>query len=162
MAEVYFLTRGIKRDVDYFVEHLDKCYFPIKFTVPMKDPMGNTTPVDTMMKVQGNLKPYQLWGYSIPEEYLQPLCNTLGIPGKETWFDKKPGEQTGSFMSGFGVKGILEGLRFALGAEKLPELDMTKGILQQPVYKSNINILGIGWRKDEFGKDSLGMTHELM
>ena len=90
---------------------------------------------------------------------MQPLCNNLGIPTTETWFNKKPGEQKGSFISGFGVQGYLTALRLALNAKKLPPVDLTKPTYTIPIYRNHVNVLGIGYMPDETIKTALG-EHE--
>lgn len=163
MAEIFFITRGHHDHIDKFVRSMRNLYFPFV----SKEKTTGGMDVNVTRQIDGQLRPYQLWGYVCPEQFMQPLCNSLGIPTEETWLDTKINEKTNtskggnSFISGFGVKGILTALRLALGAEKLPKVDMEKGILTQPIYRDHINVLGIGFRKDMNGKTRLG-EHELI
>lgn len=160
MASIYFLTRGHIDHVEKFVRNMRSQYFPMAVKKKVKDEYGKEMEITETMNIDGQMRPIQLWEYAVPDEkFIQPLCNNLGLPTNETWFDKEPGEQTGSFISGFGVKGMLEAMRLALGADKLPEKDFTKGYWPMPIYKDFVNILGIGWRKDEQIKTRMG-THE--
>ena len=159
MAEIFFLTRGHKDHVDKWERNMRSQWFPMKFKKKVTDEAGNVGEVETAEVIDGQLRPYQFWGYVCPEQFVQPICNNLGIPTTETWFDKEPNKQEGSFTSGFGVQGFLTTMRLALGAQKLPPLDLTKGVWHNPIYKNHINILGIGWRPDTTIKTALG-KHE--
>ena len=161
MAEIFLFTRGHSDHVDKWKRSMKSQFFPMKFKKKMKDEYGKEFEVETTELIEAQLRPYQLWGYVVPEQYVQPICNNLGIPTKETWFNKEPGEQTGSFISGFGVKGILEAMRLILGAEKIPEIDLKNPTWSFPIYKDFVNILGIGWRRDSKGKTIMG-EHELI
>lgn len=158
MAEIFLFTRGHKDHVEKWERCMRSQFFPMKFKKKLKDENGVETEVEATTNIEGQLRPYQLWGYVLPEEFVQPFCNNLGIPTDETWFDKEPGKQKGSFVSGKGIKFYLEAMRLALGAKKL-EKDLDKGYWPVPIYKDHINILGIGWRPDIMGKSSLG-EHE--
>lgn len=148
MGEIYLFTRGHSDHVDKWKRSMKSQFFPMKFKKKMKDEFGKEFEVETTELIEAQLRPYELWGYVVPDEYVQPVCNNLGIPTNETWLDKEPGTQTGSFMSGFGVKGYLEALRLLLGAEKLPKLDISKGVWNTPIYREYVNVLGIGYRND--------------
>lgn len=134
--------------VEKFVRSMRDNWFPMKFKKKMKDEYGKEFEVETTELIEGQMRPYQLWGFVCPDDFVVPMCNNLGIPTEETWFDKEAGKQSGSFMSGFGVKGYLETMRLLLGAEKLPKLDLTKGVWAKPIYRNYVNVLGIGYRND--------------
>lgn len=159
MAEIFFVTRGHKDHVDKFVRNMRSQYFPMKFKKKVKDENGKEMDVEVVETIDGQLRPYQLWGFVCPEEFVQPICNNLGIPTEEKWFDQKPEKGGTSFMSGFGAKGFLEAMRLGLGAKKLPPLDMSKGIWHNPIYRKHMNVLGVGWRSDKEIKTTLG-KHE--
>lgn len=159
MAEIFLLTRGHSDHVDKFITCMKSQFFPMKFKKKYKDEQGNEKEIEETIAVEAQLRPYQLWGYVVPEEFVQPVCNNLGIPTEETWFNHKPGEGGSSFMSGFGVKGILEAMRIGLNAEKLPKPDLTKGYWHNPIYREHVNVLGIGWRPDTPIKTKMG-EHE--
>lgn len=160
MAEVFFLTRGHHDHVDKFVRSMRNLWFPVKFKKKLKDENGKEVEVEQTSTMDGQLRPYRLYGYVLPEEFVEPLCNSLGIPTEETVFDQKPNSPGTSFVTGKGIKAHLWAFRKLLGAMKLPKHDPEKGVLSQPIYKTNVNVLGIGWRKDNIGKDSSG-EHEM-
>lgn len=164
MAEIFMLTRGHKDHVEKWERCMRAQFFPMKFKKTYVNPeTGEKREVEEVTNVEGQLRPYQLWGYVCPEEYVQPLCNNLGIPQDQTWFNTKTdenGQSKGgnSFMSGFGVKGHLEAFRIALRAKKLIK-DLSKGYWPVPIYRQHVNILGIGWRPDVDVETPLG-KHE--
>jgi len=169
MASIYFITRGHKDHVDKFVEQMKSQWFPLNMKVPVTDNLGQKFNVSKNDFFEAQMRPIQLWEYVLPEEYVDPICQALDLnPDKENWLDKKPGEQGvtgkpgGSFISGFGVKGYLEGMRLALKADKLPKKDLTKPKWAYPIYRNFVNILGIGVRKDIEGESVGGMNHELV
>ena len=162
MASIHFLTRGHIEHVNKLIEHLKCQHFPMVFKYMVKNPVGEDTEVRETKYLEGTVRPIQLWEYVLPEEFVEPICKNLGIPTNETILDKEPGEQTGSFQSGFGIQAYLFALRKMLKAEKLPEIKPETKEWPVPIYKNHVNILGIGWRKDLVGEDSLGMKHELI
>ena len=89
MAEIFFVTRGHHDHVDKFVRAMRSLTFPMNFKKKVKDEIGQEMEIDTVQNVEGQLRPYQFWGYVCPEEFVQPLCNNLGIPATHTWFDSK-------------------------------------------------------------------------
>ena|SRR3990167_621665 len=160
MASIFFLTRGHEDHLRKFVEQMKSQWFPMPFKWPATSPLGDKIEVNEMKNIEAQMRPIQLWEYVIPEEYVAPVCANLRIPTDETWFDHAPEKGGTSFISGFGVKGILEGMRLALGAEKLPKIDIEKPMWRQPIYKEHVNILGIGWRKDVKGEIKKDLKQE--
>lgn len=158
MAEIFFVTRGHQDHVEKFIRNMRSQWFPMKFKKKVKDEMGQEMEIETTQEIDGQLRPYQFWGYVLPEEFVAPMCNNLGIPTNENWFNNKDGAGS-SFTSGFGVKGFLEAMRLGLGAKKLPPMDLTKGKWHVPIYRNHVNVLGIGWRPDTQIKTHLG-EHE--
>ena len=165
MAEVFFLTRGHIDHVEKFVRSMRNLWFPFQAVKKVKDENGKEFEMPVNSTIDGQLRPYQLWGYVCPEQFVEPLCNSLGIPTDETYFDQEAGSGGTSFISGKGVKFELEAMRLLLGAKKLPKPDEKdprgKPILTQPIYKQFVNVLGIGYRPDEKGKTMSG-EHELI
>ncbi len=161
MAEIFFVTRGHHDHVDKFVRAMRSLTFPMNFKKKVTDEAGQVMEIDSVQNIEGQLRPYQFWGYVCPEKYVQPLCNNLGIPSTQTWFDgKQPdGSSNNSFISGFGVQGYLTALRLAFKAKKFEPVDSTKPTYAIPIYRRHINILGVGWREDETIKTALG-KHE--
>lgn len=171
MAEVFFLTRGHMDHVERFIRSMRSLVFPFSADKKLKDDFGKEWNTKVNGVIDGQLRPYQLWSYVCPENFVEPLCNSLGIPTEETWFNTEISDETGtskggnSFISGFGAKAHLEALRLLLRADKLPVPDKKdpKGysVLTQPIYKNHVNVLGIGWRPDKKGETALG-NHELI
>lgn len=166
MAEIFLMTRGHSDHIDKWKTSMKAQFFPMKFKKKLVDKdTGEEMEVESQRNIEAQLRPYQLWGYVVPEEFVQPVCNNLGIPTAETWFNKTPEpgynepDKNNSFRSGFGVQGYLTALRLALRAKKLPKLDLTKGYWHNPIYRNHVNVLGIGWRPDEPIKTKMG-EHE--
>jgi hypothetical protein len=166
MAEIFLLTRGHADHVDKWERSMRSQFFPMKFKKKVTDEGGNVSEVEEVRNIEGQLRPIQLWGYVVPEEFVEPMCNTLGIPTGETWFqqtdeEKAKSKEGNSFRSGVGIKAQLELLRHALRAEKLPSKEelKDKGFWHFPIYRQHINVLGIGYRKDRDIKTPLG-EHE--
>jgi hypothetical protein len=162
MAGIFFITRGHADHVEKWARNMRSQWFPLKTKKKFYDKdTGKTIETDMMINTEGVLRPIQLWEYVIPEEFVVPLCNNLGIPSDETFFSTGPKEKgTGnSFIGGKGIKFHLEALRLALSLQKLPKRDATKGFWHNPIYKDHVNILGIGWKPDEKIKTNLGV-HE--
>jgi len=164
MASIFFITRGHKDHVDKFVEQMKSQWFPLDMKVPVTDTLGRKFDVQKKDFIEAQMRPIQLWEYILPEAYMDPMCQALGLHHeKENYFDKEPGNQANSsFISGFGAKGYLEALRIALKAEKLPKADASKPRWAFPIYRNFVNILGIGWRKDQTGESLNGFEHELI
>jgi len=161
MAGIYFITRGHQDHVRKLIENLKSQYFPFKSKKKFIDKdTGKEIESEVITNVEGAIRPIQLWEYVIPDEYVGPMCNTLGIPTSETWLDTGAKEEgTGnSFRSGFGVQGYLSALRIMLKAKKLVK-DTSLGFWRNPIYKEHVNILGIGWRPDLPIQTALG-NHE--
>lgn len=166
MAEVFFLTRGNIDHVERFVNSMRNLTFPFTTLKNFKDELGKEFPTEITAPIYGQLRPYQLWGFVVPDEkFVEPLCNSLGIPEDEKFFDVEPKEGVGTgtnFVSGKGIKFHTTAMRLALGANKLPEKNKTaKGypILTQIIYKDFVNVIGIGWRPDVKIKTAIG-KHE--
>jgi|SRR3990167_2336549 len=157
MGEIRMLVRGHIDHVEKFIRHLRSQWFPLKIKHKLKDEFGKEFEVDSVTKVEGIVNEYKMIGFTCPDEFIQPVCNNLGLPTDETWFDtgeKKEGTGN-SFMSGFGIKGYLEGLRLAFGDKKIKK-DLTKGYWAQPIYRDHVNVLGIGYKSDGKIKTAVG------
>jgi hypothetical protein len=124
----YILTRGIKHDVDRFITELQGKYLPYEFE---KGKQG---------LVQFAVRPIQLWELVFPEPQLQSVMKTL--------FENTT--RHGLSYSHRNDK-YLWALRKALNASKFPELDAKA--LAMPIYKNNIEVAGIGIKKDQYKND---------
>lgn len=97
MAHIYFITRGVKHSRDLFVKHMETQYFPWK----RKDKDGN----EILNRVQGQLRPIELWEYVVPEENINEALTMMNID-QNYWGNKK-------------IKALVPILRKLLGATKL-------------------------------------------
>lgn len=122
----YVITRGIKHDVDRFITELQGKYLPYEHQ-PGKSGL-----------LQFSVRPIQLWEMVFPEPHLQAVMKTL--------FEGTTRNGNLSY-SNLNDK-YLGMLRIALRADKFPKLDPKA--LNLPVYKENIEVAGIGIKKDEY------------
>jgi len=125
---LYCLTRGIKHDVDNFINQLTGQYFPYTY-----DPS-----LQKAAYVQFAVRPIQLWEFVFPEPCLQEVMQTIK-PDTEYPKDEKM-----MFM-----------LRKMLNASKIPSIDPK--ILGRPIYKNNIDITMIGTKKDYYVEKDEGI-----
>jgi hypothetical protein len=135
----YFLTRGIKGEVEDFIKHMETRYFPLDFI----DNEGK--PQKTM--IQGALRPIQLWEYVAPETSKDLICSTLK-------FDEQA-------YKGIKNDAMLLALRKVLGAKK-PKFNKLNERFLLPNYK-NIHLAPIGIREDKLNWTAPdGKTHEAL
>jgi len=123
------MTRGIKHDVDRFITELQGKYLPYEYAKGEK------------ALVQFSVRPIQLWEFVFPEEHLQTVMKTL--------FDDTTTRNKGFSYAKRNDK-YLWALRTALNSQKFPKI--TPDDVPMPVYKNNIEIEGIGIKKDIFDK----------
>ncbi len=115
------------------------------FNNPYLDPDGNPQ----VMQFQGNLKPILLWEYAFPRGYENIMLRSLNLGRQEhatQWIDKY---------------GLI--MRKMLKAEKYPKkADIPEGT-SVFIPKTNIQIYGIGYRKDiQDAKFPDGTTREMI
>ena len=113
------ITRGIKHEVDRFVNDMQAQYFPYEWN-------------GQKMAVQLAMRPIQLWEVVFPEDQLQNVMATV-----------ETGELPKQWKS---KQKYLSVLRKVLGAKKLPKLD--PNAMKRLVYKTNIQTALIGYRED--------------
>jgi len=122
---LYMMTRGIKSVVDNYISDLQAQYYKYG---------------DKGM-LQLSVRPIQLWEVVFPQESLKEVLQTV-LP----YENLQPGSnwKVTDWRSKY-----LAGLRFALGAQKIPEMDLTdhKNILR-PLRKDNITVYPIGIKPD--------------
>lgn len=136
-----FMTRGIKRDVDEMVKFLETRALRMPFYDPMTEKKG-------LAVHQGNLQPIQFWSYVFPQYEQDHVLTSLKFTKEniERWQSPK-------------MRMLVNGLRLAMGAKKIPEFTKTQG-LYMPLYAmENISIIPIGVRYDDFDKDPLNGTY---
>jgi hypothetical protein len=126
--ELFFMTRGIKHEVDQFVNDMQAQFFPFSVQDPVT---GNKQHIG----LQGSLRPIQLWGYVFPEDQLDVVLATLNLPNEGN-----------EFISGYKVDKKIWALRKMLGAKPIPKRNLKT--IPRPIRKKDVNILGIGIRED--------------
>lgn len=124
---LYLLTRGIKHDVDRWVNEMSAQYMHW-----VKTHNGQKAPFN----LQLSMRPIQLWEIVVPQNYMQVLLNTCQPESPDKWQ----------------FKPVMAALRKTLGAEKIPEWD--KNGQKFPVFsKTNVATYAVGIKEDEFDKD---------
>lgn len=124
---IYFMTRGIKHEVDEFIKQLSCQYLPYKVN---KD--GKL--VDASLQVR--LSPIQLWDVSFPVEHKDAMLTTL--------FGHEMG---GKAMNGRHNKYAML-IRKILGVEKIPKDYSTK--LSLAPRLRHVESIAIGMKDDYF------------
>ena len=124
---LYIATRGIKHDVDRFVNDMQAQY--------LRDPTRDTK--EGPAWIQLAMRPIQLWEIVFPKESLQLVLKTI-------WRDD---EDAGSRRKTFGsLKTAM--LRKALRAKPIPKLDPKE--LRRIVYNpSTVSCYPIGIKEDK-------------
>lgn len=140
----FFLTRGIKKDVDEMVKFLETRAFPLP--VKMQDGKDITVPI------QGNLQPVQLWSYVFPQDCKDTVLKALK-------FDKAHAQR---WVQSPKQKALMSLMRKALGAKKTPKFDEEAHELFMPKpAMQNIAIMPIGVSYDDLNyEDPNGTVHE--
>lgn len=138
----FFLTRGIKKDVDELVKFLETR----SLALPYVDEEGNKK----VMPVQSMLQPIQLWSFVFPENHKDEVLNSLKFDkgNRERWIQNPKS------------KIMVEGLRLALGADKIPEFKRDKFLFLPQDSLKNISIIPIGVKYDAVNTDLGGNIHE--
>lgn len=121
---LYLITRGIKHDVDRFINDLQAQYYPFK------------SKSKENLHVQLAVRPMQLWELVMPEDQLPSVQKMI--------FDKNT-----SIRKLHEVK--LAVFRKMLGAKKIPKFD--EKLPTRIIYKENIGLYPIGIKKDHYNED---------
>lgn len=117
---LYITTRGIKQDVDRFIQDLQAQYFPIEHS-------------GKKALVQLAMRPIQLWEVVFPEPCLNEVIRTLD-----------PEIQKNNKMPSI----FTAGLRKSLGLKKAPDKDLN--IPPRPLFKGWTQVELIGMKKDNY------------
>lgn len=131
---LYCYIRGIKRDVNDFVNNLQYLFFKYDFKVNSKPYAGV---IQMGVREWGGF--YEL---VFPQDSLQEVISTLTVGGRDPF----------SSYEGYVLKSGLFALRKLLKCEPLPEWDKTT--IPRATVKSrytDIRIIPIGIKKDKFG-----------
>ncbi len=116
---LYFMTRGIKKEVDHFVNDMSAQYFPYK--------MGGK-----MYHTQLAMRPIQLWEVVFPETAMNEVLKTT--------FTTNPVDRK-EFGLGLGM------VRKMLKVEPVPKFD--ENAMGRIVNKNFVAIYPIGIKRDE-------------
>lgn len=140
---LYFITRGIKKDVDELVKFLETRTLYMPYT----DKDGKKM----KMPVQAALRPIQLWEYVFPAEEKDKVFTTLNA-------DYNPVPNNLKMRTGVAA------LRKLLGAKKVKKGSFKKD--QQLFIPNNLwySLIPIGYKEDElnFKDPNTGATHEAL
>lgn len=160
---LYLVTRGHYDHVERWERSMRSLWLPLTAKKKLKDQNNVDYEIDHVTNIDVQLRPIQFWEVVVPDgQFMPALCNSLGLPNTTTFFDSTYKMEDGTehsnneFISGKGIKFGTEALRLALGANKIPPMDITKGQLIQPIYRQNVNIIGIGTRSDKIIKTTEG------
>jgi hypothetical protein len=132
--ELYFITKGIKMEVDEFIKQLQGKYLPWKWTNPKTNKEENVV-------VQLSVRPFQLWCVGYPKEHHDLIATTIlgkdysGVYGND---GEKPCRH--SHLDKF-----IWGLRKALHLKPLPAYT---GKDAMPVRKEGVSCIALGIKDD--------------
>lgn len=123
-------VRGIKHEQDRFINELSTRYLPFPKYHDDKFPLGTA-------HVQLSVRPICLYELVFPEEHLNTVIATTKCWG----FKQSP-------MNGF-LKGMLiDQVVKTLGYEPMPEIDETKLTTKLMMYVPELEVIGLGIKKD--------------
>lgn len=125
MAHVVFMTRGIKHDVDWFINELSTRYLPFRF----RDKDNKMIDGNIQMRVC----PIQLWDVSFPTDQKDAVYNTIFASSQ----GKPEIKSHGKFISL---------VRKIMKLNPLPEYSKEKKLAMRP--PQNIEIVAIGVKED--------------
>ena len=137
---LYAITRGIKHEVDRFINDMQAQYYrAINPRVAKALGVDPTIPVWT----QFAMRPVQLWEMVFPAEHLNEVLATV-TTGERDLTTKQ--------------NALFAGFRKMLGAKKIPKIegDLTK-MPQRIVYKQNMECHLIGIKEDSVQEDGSEM-----
>lgn len=131
---LYMMTRGLKRQVDRFIETLGSQFCPPAMATPDKNDVGA---VKGMYHAELMIRPIQLWEVVFPKESLGLVLTTI-FPAGDLMQHKKHEK-------------FVWGIRKILGVEKIPkEWDSKKKFL---IDRSGVETVGIGIKEDYTRED---------
>ena len=136
----YFITRGIRKDVQDFIDQLNAKYVPLD----MRDEHGNKIP---NQQYRLAVRPIQLWEINYPKEWQDVVLSTvLGKDGLRLQGNdgKKP-------VVHKWVEKYLFILRKMLKLKPIPKYNEDRFL---PIEK-HVNAIGIGIKDDYFGENGM-------
>ena len=140
---LYIITRGIKKEIDDFINQLQGKYFPFK--CPDPTPGADHTKL-TQFHNQIHVRPIQLWEIVFPEEHKDIALNTILSDfgdGRNTQHKKH--------------EKIIWGLRKALGVDPVPEYKKDQKL---PIAHEGMEVVGIGIKKDYWQDCKTGKRYD--
>jgi len=127
IMHIVLMTRGIKKEVDDFINQLQGKYLPFQ----VKEGAAGLPKGDYQLQMR--VAPVQLWDISFPEQHRDLVLTTIfGKTGK--------GKPINRFMDK-----LVFGLRKMLKLKPIPEYDTTH---EMPINKTAIEMIGIGLKDD--------------
>lgn len=128
------MTRGIKRDVDEVVKFLE--------TRSLLLPRLTRDGKKDFMPIQSMIQPIQLWSFVFPENHKDEVLTSLKFDQEniDRWSNKK-------------MKLLTNGLRLALGAQKIPPFKNKRSLYLPQEALENISIIPIGIKQDRYHWD---------
>ena len=123
---LYFISRGIKHDVDRFINELSSVYLPFKHQAE-----GDKEIKSYML--QTSVRPIQIWEVAYPKEHHEMMCRTIfGETTMRTQYK--------------GMNKYLYWLRKVLKIDKITDYKPQGDKL--PLYNQNIDKIAIGTKQD--------------
>ena len=133
----YALVRGIKHDVDRYINDLQAQYFP--YEVPHQ-PKGY---------VQLAVRPIQLFEFVFPKDSLQEVLMTIS-PDIHQWHVGNPPQWKSQDK-------YIWALRKMLKAKEIPVIDPKTP--RRLIYNFNVHVQPIGIKDDEINMDPFNKDH---
>ena len=121
------MTRGIKHDVDRFINELSAKYLPFKYQSTTDKKLK-----DYMLQV--SVRPVQLWEIAVPKEHQDIMLRTL--------FKTQPIRKEYGWM-----KKYIWAFRKALGLKPIPKYPAGEVL---PVFDANVDKIAIGIKDDYY------------
>ena len=129
------MTRGIKTDVDRFINDLQGKYLPFTINSEADAKALNIKGGKGTYQVQVAVRPIQLWEIVYPEEHNDLMLTTI--------FGNKQGAKGVTHQKKH--RPFVAMIRKWLGVKKLPDYDDKAAL---PIYKANTEFVGIGVKED--------------
>lgn len=130
---LYLITRGVKHDVDRFVNELSAKYLPTKWFKQKKNGQPGKKTANYHMQV--GVRPIQIWEIAYPEQHRDMVLNTIfGDQDKVTQHKKH--------------NKFVYMIRKILGIEPVGEYNRKSDIM--PMYKGNVEFVKVGEKKDRY------------
>ena len=140
----FFITRGFKHDVDFFIKWLETRTF-----YPQLEKDGKKI----RQPIVATLQPIQLWSYVFPEEFKEQVLTALR-------FDEENADRY--IQSSFKTKTALAILRKGLRAKKVPKFEKDPSMIMPIEPMQNIAITPIGIKEDVYGINPDGWKQEML